>query len=195
MPPGPIPDPNARRRNAPTISTTALPSSGRKGRAPGVPKPYRLLPAGRAWWTAAWKRPQAVAWELGSFIDTVARRAILEDDLAAVPRSDTRLRLAVMREMRELDTVLGLNPKGLATLRWSIVDLEPEIANPVEDELDKKRRARLDRAIEPDEDSKPAKKAPAKKKTPAKKAPNAAERKAARIAALEEKRAKAAAGK
>lgn len=147
---GPLPDPNARRRNAPTIPTTSLPATGRKGRAPAVPEPYSLKKAGRAWWTAAWKTPQSTNWDAGA-IFSVARRATLEDDLAILDRFDHfdiaellgmeenetirqlqfvigRLksmaggRIAVMREMRELDMKLGLNPEALAKLRWTIVE-------------------------------------------------------------------------
>lgn len=153
---GPLPDPNAQRRNAPTIAGTQLPAKGRAGRAPAVPKSYDLGKAGKAWWTWAWKTPQATAWDAGALY-VVARRAQLEDDLAALgseiesvkttlsdflgltPDSDnSRLdeivdifaglkrssgnQTTVMREMRELDERLGLTPKSLAALRWTIVD-------------------------------------------------------------------------
>jgi hypothetical protein len=81
----------------------------------------------------------------------VARRASLEDDLAALATVEGldavellqaldpdafstvrdlvgRLaalasgRLAVAREMRELDDRLGLTPKGMAALRWTVVE-------------------------------------------------------------------------
>jgi hypothetical protein len=35
-------------------------------------------------------------------------------------------RLQIMREMREIDDRLGLTPKGLAALRWKIVDDTPK---------------------------------------------------------------------
>lgn len=150
MPRGPLPDPNSRRRNAPTIPSTSLPASGRKGRAPAVPEPIQLKKAGRAWWNAAWKTPQAASWDAGA-IFTVARRATLEDDLAILDHFEPfdiegflgiepneaarelgfiigRLkslaggRISVMKEMRELERQLGLGPKALADLRWVIVD-------------------------------------------------------------------------
>lgn len=154
---GPLPAPGARRRNAPTIPTTSLPASGRKGRAPKVPDAYALGDAGRAWWRWAWGLPQAAAWDTGALY-TIARRASLEDDLAAMDFADhldlgdlfdesneeARRRvewalstlkrcasgsLAIEKEMRELDGKLGLNPKALAELRWKIVpDEEPEPA-------------------------------------------------------------------
>ena len=152
---GPLPNPKARRRNPPTIPTTSLPAGGRKGRAPAVPKAYKLAAAGNAWWKWAWSLPQAAAWDPGALY-VIARRAQLEDDLAALEyvdhfdleellgmddENDTgrhleyvmrRLkgmaggRTAVMREMREIDDRLGLSPKGLAALRWKIVADEPK---------------------------------------------------------------------
>ena len=81
--PGPLPDPNARRRNAPTIPTTNLPASGRHGPVPKVPKWVELGAAGKGWWAWAWKTPQAAGWSDGN-IPMVAQRASLEDDLASL---------------------------------------------------------------------------------------------------------------
>lgn len=169
MPRGPLPDANHRRANAPTIPTTSLPAGGRPGPAPRVPKDSTLGAAGRAWWRWAWSTPQAAAWDTGSF-QVVLRRARLEDtvrvledfDLGDPPSDPDELDgyletvkwviqvlkgaatgvLGVMREMRELDDRLGLTPKAMAQLRWSIVaEEEPEKA-PVEvvDRLAERRR-------------------------------------------------------
>jgi hypothetical protein len=152
---GPLPKKDARRANAPTIPTTNLPAGGRQGSRPTVPRAYKLGAAGKAWWTWAWKLPQAAAWDAGALY-AIARRAQLEDDLAALEDIDLvdladmfgvdeestkslafaigRLkamaggRATVMREMRELDNRLGLNPKALADLRWTIVDTEKPAA-------------------------------------------------------------------
>lgn len=172
MPPGPLPKPDKRRRNAPTIPTTNLPASGRKGRPPKVPEGYKLGKAGTAFWKFAWATPQAAAWDRGSHY-IVARRASLEDDLGTLDNVNLdellsgiaddevaeivsevistlkRLaggRLGVMKEIRELENKLGLNPEALAKLRWKIV------AEPGENEQTKpaasskkssSRRARL----------------------------------------------------
>jgi hypothetical protein len=148
MPRGPLPNPNARRRNAPTIPDTVLPASGRAGEAPGCP--YDLARAGSAWWAWAWSTPQASKWDAGALY-VVARRAVLEDELAALalfdadefslrdllsgsdPEAVSRVEWAIgtlkrlasgstglMREMRELDNRLGLNPKAMADLRWTV---------------------------------------------------------------------------
>ncbi|WP_210492307.1 hypothetical protein [Patulibacter sp. SYSU D01012] len=146
--PGPLPSASPRRRNAATIGTTVLPAEGRTGRAPAVPKAYRLKAAGRAWWNWAWKLPQAAAWDEGARY-FVVRRAQLEDELAsldfanfaslrdllagaeseAIQRVEEAIELlkrlasgstSLMKEMREIDNRLGLNPKAMAELRWSI---------------------------------------------------------------------------
>lgn len=144
--PGPLPQPTRRRRNAPTIPTTTLPATGRPGPAPRLPKSVELAAAGAAWWRWAWRTPQAAAWSTGDLY-AVARRAQLEDDLAAlrdvegldwdelgqvidewqqfkaVARSLASLvggKLAIIREVRELEDRLGLTPKAMAQLRWTI---------------------------------------------------------------------------
>lgn len=151
---GPLPDPGARRRNSPTIPATSLPVEGRSGPIPRVPASYSLEKAGKAWWQWAWKLPHAAGWSDGDLY-TVVRRAALEDDLAALGWVEgfdlaellgiedagergralehvvSRLkalaggRLAIMKEMRELEMKLGLNPKALADLRWKIVQKDP----------------------------------------------------------------------
>lgn len=145
---GPLPDPNARRRNAPTIPTTKLSAAGRTEDAPPIPEWVTLSKSGLAFWRWAWATPQALAWGTAVGMESwVARRASLEDDLAALNEvegldfgnlADTdnarefrevisRVaalatgRLAILKEMREMDDRLGLTPKGMAALRWQIV--------------------------------------------------------------------------
>lgn len=124
MPRGPLPTANHRHRNAPTIPTTNLPAGGYTGPVPALPPGTKLGRAGRAWWKWAWTTPQAAAWHVGHSV-TVARRASLEDDLAALgaplDEAVVRARLAVSKEMASLEDRLGLSPKSMAQLRWSIV--------------------------------------------------------------------------
>ncbi len=146
---GPLPAPDALRRNAPTIPTTSLPASGRKGVAPAPPFGMDLGAEGSAWWSWAWSTPQAAGWSVGDEY-LISRRASLEDDMAALSavegldvgslsEADDELRrliqriaalatgrLQLMREMREIDDRLGLTPKGLAALRWKIIDDTPK---------------------------------------------------------------------
>lgn len=152
--PGPVPNAQRRRNNQPTLPTRPLPAAGRKGAPPRPPKWVELGVAGTAWWKWAWKTPQATAWDIG-VRPVIARRASLEDDLAAVGEMDSldladlvdaeserkfktlirRLaalvggRLAILKEMRELDDRLGLTPKAMGQMRWSIEEedrAEPE---------------------------------------------------------------------
>jgi hypothetical protein len=145
--PGPAPSKTTRRRNKPSIPTTVLPASGRSDPGPDVPIGYELATSGRAWWDWAWSTPQAAAWSDGDAY-IAARRASLEDDLSTIERVsgldlDEALaaesfrdfkfvvgriaslatgRIALMKEIRELDDRLGLTPKSLTALRWNIVD-------------------------------------------------------------------------
>lgn len=146
---GPLPAENKRRRNTPTVPTTKLPVGGRTGTAPRPPSWAGLGKVGKAWWRWAWSTPQACAWAPGHEV-MIARRASLEDDLTAIGTVNSlelweildaqaegagelkgllqRLaalasgRLAICREMRELDDRLGLTPRGMAALRWTIVE-------------------------------------------------------------------------
>lgn len=146
---GPLPSGTAIRRNKPTIPTAKLPASGRKGQVPKPPALYELGPKGADWWAWAWKTAQACGWDDGTLF-VVARRATLEDDLHALEHIDIDLeflcgeepneamrnlqfligkikalaggKMSILREMRELDGKLGLTPKGLADLRWTIID-------------------------------------------------------------------------
>jgi hypothetical protein len=145
--PGPLPQDDKRRRNAPTIPTTALPVSGFAGVIPDAPDGYNLGTQGRDWWAWAWRTPQAAGWSDGDLY-TLARRASIEDDIKAIDMADISVdlellsdeagvvelqaqfkrikglvsgRLSILKEARDLDDRLGLTPKGLAALRWKIV--------------------------------------------------------------------------
>lgn len=146
--PGPPPNAQTRRRNAPTIAGAVLPASGRTGPIPEVPDAYELHAAGRAWWEWAWRLPQSTMWDDGCLY-VAARRAQLEDLLAALsfvdnvdladllagaePEAMARVAWAletlkrsasgatgVMKEQDALDDRLGLNPKAMLALRWTI---------------------------------------------------------------------------
>lgn len=140
--PGPLPQPQRRRRNAPTIPTTSLPAGGREGPIPDPPEWVSLGAAGRAWWAWAWSTPQSAGWSERAHLDAVARRAALQDDLYAIELDgslagldEEELRALVctlkaivsgkatlLGKVTELDDRLGLTPKAMAQLRWTIVD-------------------------------------------------------------------------
>lgn len=158
--PGPLPNRDSIRRNAPTIPTTRLPVSGRKDPPPTPPTWMVLGEHGLAWWQWAWTTPEACGWS-GSLVDIAAQRAMLVDDLAALDHVDSldqaeifdalldeardrlkdlfrRLaglaggRIQVVRAMGLLDVQLGLGAKNLAALRWEIYDdsTDPEADDP-----------------------------------------------------------------
>lgn len=130
MPPIPKKASERQRRNAPMVPQTNLPAAGRSGRAPALPAHVKLGKPGRAWWVWAWRTPQAAAWDAGSLY-VIARRAVLQDEVGNV---DGAPLLACMREMRELDDRLGLTPKGLVALRWTITDdVPPAVGEPEDD--------------------------------------------------------------
>ncbi len=124
--PGPLPNDKRRRRNAPTIPTTVLPLDGFSGPVPKVPPFVELGKAGRAWWRWAWTTPQAAAWSPGHEV-AIARRASLEDDMT-VQSTGSPGKLALLREINSLEDRLGLTPKAMAALRWTIGEPEPERA-------------------------------------------------------------------
>lgn len=169
---GPLPDSNARRRNKPTIPTTKLPASG-VGLVPVPPSWVELGESGSAWWEWAWTQPQSAGWGVGAGMESlVARRAGLEDDLSALRSVDgldlwdlgvsdsvtefkavvrrvaalATGKLQIVKEMRELEDRLGLSPKGLAALRWSIVEDDAGDV-PVDDEVSKRREERRKAAL------------------------------------------------
>jgi hypothetical protein len=128
-----------------------------------VPKGVVLGAAGKCWWSWAWSTPQAAAWDLGSHM-AVATRALLEDHLAAleplrlgaVPVDAEQVNdwlkdakgavrrqqlsaarhISILREMRERDDQLGLNPAAAAYLRLTF--------RAAPDELNERRRGESD---------------------------------------------------
>lgn len=135
--PGPPQDPQSRKSHTrqPTFPTTRLPVSGFKGPIPKVP--VKLGKAGKAWWSWAWRTPQAAAWNAGH-VWNVARRAQLEDAWATQVEAGN-VTAAMASAMQTLENRLGLTPKGMLELRWEIVaDIKPE--TPKNDPAEKERR-------------------------------------------------------
>lgn len=122
MGPAPKPDGERARRNASTFSWVELPSTGRKGKPPVLPK-WRLWDARtEKWWADLWRKPQALMWEQdGSTLTTLA---CLVDDLV-VGKADAA---KVSAEMRQHEDRHGLNPRAMLQLRWRIVEAAAEPA-------------------------------------------------------------------
>jgi hypothetical protein len=136
--------------------------------------PYELGAAGTAWWKWAWKTPQAEGWDDGALY-TVARRAQLEDERAAIeiadeddliatllegaePEAIRRVQYALQRlsasatgsatlsrEMREIEKQLGLGPKAAKELGVKPKSPAQPTKNPV-NEIADRRAARQKRA-------------------------------------------------
>jgi hypothetical protein len=118
MGPAPKPDGERARRNASTFSWVELPSTGRKGKPPLLPK-WRMWDARtERWWADLWKKPQALMWEQdGSTLTTLA---CLVDDLVTGRAEASK----VSAEMRQHEDRHGLNPRAMLQLRWRIVNVE-----------------------------------------------------------------------
>jgi hypothetical protein len=176
---GPLPDPNKseRRRRKPwELASHRLPAAGRQGPAPKPPQP--LAGAALAWWQWAWKTPQACAWDV-STLYIVHRRAGIEGELAenaeapvetpAEAKHLATAHVSLSRAADALDDKLGLSPKGLAMLRWTIegepapmeledrglpetptVEVEPDEPNPVAEARAAQRDRMLDRIQGPE---------------------------------------------
>lgn len=112
MPQSQPPKPDAVRRNART-GPLVLPADGRKG----DPPPWPLgdpLPAEEQPWRELWATPQAAAWERLGWTRTVARycRAMVLAEISMAP--------ALLAQVTALEDRLGLTPKALRMLMWTI---------------------------------------------------------------------------
>lgn len=117
--PGPPPNPNARRKNA-RPSFRRLPAAGREGPPPTWPLSTKATKAEAELWDQLWASPQAVAWEELGCVRTVARyaRVVIK---AEAPRAIG----VVMQEARQLEDLLGLNPKAMKSLGWEVTTEAP----------------------------------------------------------------------
>ena len=122
---GPVPDPNALRRDRPSDQAgwVHLPAAGRTGESPAWPL-SRSSPRERVLWDRQWQRPQAVVWEANGQAEEVA---IYVRALAVAERP--RAPVAARTLVRQLMDSLGLSVPGLRSNRWIISSAE---AAPVE---------------------------------------------------------------
>lgn len=115
---GPVPDPNALRRDRDKAEWTHLPVAGRQGEAPvwplGHPTKREL-----GLWEQEWRRPQAIIWDARGLQLQVGLyvRAVVVSEGKLAKAAD---RMVVLRYMDDL----GLTQGGLARNRW-IIDAEP----------------------------------------------------------------------
>lgn len=109
------PEFNPRRRNE-RVGPMSLPAAGRRGRTPAWPLDGKAAPAERKLWMQLWRTPQAVAWEGLGWTRVVAR-------YVRVALAAEDLNRDAMAEARQLEDRLGLTPKAMRLLLWTI---EPE---------------------------------------------------------------------
>jgi hypothetical protein len=114
MPQSTPPSFEPRRRN-PRTGPLQLPAKGYHGEIPPWPLPGRTSAAEREAWPQLWRTPQALAWIRLGWTRTVARycrimvRAERPGSTAAIQASASRL-----------ETELGLTPKAMRLLLWTV---------------------------------------------------------------------------
>lgn len=137
---GPPPKPEAQqRRPGRNLAThaTRLPAEGRVGEPPAWPLSKATKREG-VLWARLWATPQAAAWEMLGWVDTVARYARL---LSVAERRGAAV--TILGEVRQMEDRLGLTPMSMLRLRWEIDQAQPSeqgaTATPA-DELEEARR-------------------------------------------------------
>jgi hypothetical protein len=114
MPMPPKPDPV--RRNA-RVGPQVLPAEGRRGLAPNWPLAGGASSDEAYLWAELWATPQAVAWERLGWTRVVARYC----RVAIVAEGLNKDALA---EARQLEDRLGLTPKAMRLLMWTVASDE-----------------------------------------------------------------------
>jgi hypothetical protein len=140
--PGPLQDPNARRRSRNDPRMVRLPADGRQGEPPAWPL-NRLSEAESEVWRQLWATPMAVVWDRQVWLRMVARYTRI-----LVACEEPGVRPALLAECRALEDRLGLNAPALARLHWQIEPMEPATVAPIAE----RPRRRLIVAEDGDED-------------------------------------------
>lgn len=104
------------RRNA-KVGPLQLPAEGRKGAPPKWPLSAKASVSETRAWRELWATPQAVAWQRLGWTRVVARycRVMLAAEV---------LDKDAMAEARQLEDRLGLTPKAMRLLLWTVVEDE-----------------------------------------------------------------------
>lgn len=116
MPNPPKHDP-VRKRGTGSVS---LPAEGRKGRPPKWPL-GECEDGEAAAWTELWRTPQSVMWERLGWTRTVARYCRL-----MVRAESPKATPALLAQATALEDRLGLTPKSMRLLLWTITPNEVE---------------------------------------------------------------------
>lgn len=109
MPPKMDPTRGARGRGV-----LVLPAEGRKGNAPRWPLPDPPTAGEKELWSQLWHTPQAVEWQRLGWNRVVARY------VKAVIFAESSMEATPMSEARQLEDRLGLTPKAMRLLLWTI---------------------------------------------------------------------------
>lgn len=116
MPNPPKLDPSrGPRGRGPTI----LPAEGRKGDPPPWPLADSMDDDECDAWVQLWSTPQAVAWETLGWTRTVARYCRV-----MVAAEDREATAAILAQATALEDRLGLTPKAMRLLLWSVASDE-----------------------------------------------------------------------
>lgn len=120
---GPLPDPNALKRDRDARDWTTLPEGGRQGEVPPWPLAIKANIAEIAYWAELWTTPQSVEWDRQGQNHEVALyvRKFVE---ASRPKSTATL----VNATRQMADSLGLTIPGLLRNKWKIGNGQAEAA-------------------------------------------------------------------
>ncbi len=99
----------------PRVGPLELPAEGYQGEVPPWPLPGRTSGAEREAWAQLWRTPQAVAWVQLGWTRTVARYCRI---MVRAERSNSTA--AVQAQATTLEDRLGLTPKAMRLLLWTV---------------------------------------------------------------------------
>lgn len=122
----------------PRVGPLQLPAAGYEGEIPSWPLPGRTSTAEREAWEQLWRTPQAWAWAQFGWTRTVARYCRI---MVRAERSGSTA--AIQAQAGKLETELGLTPKAMRLLLWTVAPVaQAGSVEPVEpaDELESARR-------------------------------------------------------
>lgn len=107
------------QHRGPRVGPQKLPAEGRKGEPPAWPLPGDPTADEKAAWVDLWGTPHAVAWASLGWTRTVARYCRL-----MVRCEDPEASAALLAAATAMEDRLGLTPKAMRLLLWSIVEDE-----------------------------------------------------------------------
>jgi hypothetical protein len=99
----------------PRVGPLQLPAKGYDGPVPPWPLPGRTSAAEREAWAQLWRTPQALAWEKLGWTRTVARYCRI---MVRAERPGSTA--AIQGQASKLETELGLTPKAMRLLLWTV---------------------------------------------------------------------------